>query len=140
LLQRYPELASDWGSFSEDKRTSGGWYISGSEIGQVGAPKSPVDFPSALEAVADYVVRELDFWVSVSGDGGCKQNGTSATFDGQLLPVTTGSYPVSPLWQSRPRRRGVPAIGNPHRQAGTKTSRCSRETNFWMQRPGRKTL
>jgi hypothetical protein len=75
VLQRYPDLASDWASFSEDKRTSGGWYISGSEIGQVGAPNSRVDFPSALEAVAEYVVRELDFWVGVSGEGDCKQNG-----------------------------------------------------------------
>jgi len=49
--------------YSADKRTSGGWYITeGWTIGQVDDPSSVIHIKFDAEAVAEYVVRELDFW------------------------------------------------------------------------------
>ncbi len=49
LIEADPALITQWAMYSEDKRTSGGFALGGS---------SP-------QAVADYVVRELDFWASL---------------------------------------------------------------------------
>lgn len=49
LIQAQPELITQWAMYSEDKRTSGGFAIS----------------ETSPEAIADYIVRELDFWASV---------------------------------------------------------------------------
>ena len=48
LIEADPELSTQWAMYSADKRTSGGFALGGT---------SP-------EAVADYVIRELDFWAS----------------------------------------------------------------------------
>ncbi|TWT47682.1 hypothetical protein Pla111_13010 [Botrimarina hoheduenensis] len=48
LIEADPDLITQWAMYSEDKRTSGGFALDG---------MSP-------QAVADYVVRELDFWAS----------------------------------------------------------------------------
>jgi hypothetical protein len=67
VLKDRPALVEDWLAYSEDKRTSGGWYVLRSGvIGQVGRPLSTITFSSIAEAVAAYVVRELDFWAGVS--------------------------------------------------------------------------
>jgi len=63
LIEADKVLIEQWLAYSEDKRTSGGWYIlSNGEIGQVGQPESRVVFESIEEAIAEYVVRELEFW------------------------------------------------------------------------------
>jgi hypothetical protein len=59
LLRRHPDLVQDWERYSEDKRTSGGWYLAGKSIGRVGAP-DVVGFSSEEEAVAEFGIRELD--------------------------------------------------------------------------------
>jgi len=70
ILQKQPSTVEQWILYSEDKRTSGGWYLMESgEIGQITAPRKQFDFASIEEAVANYVVRELDFWAGV-GDAG----------------------------------------------------------------------
>jgi hypothetical protein len=46
LIQERPELVTQWVTHSQDKRTKGGYALLGS---------SP-------EEVAEYVVREIDFW------------------------------------------------------------------------------
>ena len=70
LLEADGGLLEEWLAYSEDKRTSGGWYLSRSgEIGRVGDPESRKSFESLEEAVAEYVVRELDFWTSLQGAG-----------------------------------------------------------------------
>ena len=62
-----PALVRDWLMYSEDKRTSGGWYLlEPGEVGQV-ASKVRLQFPSIEAAVAEYVVRELDFWSGFAG-------------------------------------------------------------------------
>jgi hypothetical protein len=66
LLRAEPALVDLWLAYSEDKRTSGGWYVTrDGEIGVVCVPESRLHFPTLEEAVAEYVVRELDFWVDV---------------------------------------------------------------------------
>ena len=70
IIKIHPYLVSDWLAYSEDKRTNGGWYLKkSSEIGQVGNPSSHRSFDSIEEAVAQYVVRELDFWASIQNSG-----------------------------------------------------------------------
>ena len=66
LLRAEPALVDLWLAYSEDKRTSGGWYVTrDGAIGIVCAPESRLHFPTLEEAVAEYVIRELDFWVDV---------------------------------------------------------------------------
>ena len=64
LIARQPTLVEEWYLYSADKRTTGGWYLSSNlcEIGQVGNADSVVRFRTAEEAVAEYILRELDFW------------------------------------------------------------------------------
>ena len=64
LIRAHQDLATQWILYSEDKRTSGGWYLieSTREVGTFGPPRESFVFPSIEEAVAEYVVRELDFW------------------------------------------------------------------------------
>jgi hypothetical protein len=68
LLKAHPELVADWTLFSENKRC-GGWWIKkeSCEVGYLpdagrpfDAPKRTVRFGSLEEAVAEFVVRELD--------------------------------------------------------------------------------
>ena len=65
LIQAHNELVMQWVMYSEDKRTSGGWYLTeAGDIGQVNDSSSTIHFESIEEAVAEYVVRELDFWAT----------------------------------------------------------------------------
>lgn len=66
LLQTHPSLVEDWVAYSEDKRTSGGFYVLRTgEIGQVGNQLSRRRYPSIEEAVAEFVLQELDYWQSL---------------------------------------------------------------------------
>lgn len=70
LIQGNPSLTEEWIAYSEDKRTSGGWYLTqGGEIGRVGIPESRTQFGSIEEAVAEFVVRELDYWTALGKAG-----------------------------------------------------------------------
>lgn len=70
IIEANPNFLEEWILYSADKRTSGGWYLTEEgEIGQVGFPESRRSFSSLAEAVAEYVVRELDFWVNVRDAG-----------------------------------------------------------------------
>ena len=60
MLRRHPHLMEEWAQYSEDKRTNGGWYLSGLDIGRVGIVDSVVSFQSVEQAVAEYGVRELE--------------------------------------------------------------------------------
>jgi len=68
LLRADPELLEAWFAYSEDKRTKGGWYVLRSgEIGRVENPEKRRRFDSSEDAVAEYVVRELDYWACLEG-------------------------------------------------------------------------
>jgi hypothetical protein len=63
LIHKHPALIEEWLAYSEDKRTSGGWYVLRSgEIGQALKPESRITYSCMSEAVSEYVVRELDHW------------------------------------------------------------------------------
>jgi hypothetical protein len=64
LIAADPSLVDEWLAYSEDKRTSGGWYVrSNGEVGQASNPKSRLTYASMPDAIAEFVVRELDYWV-----------------------------------------------------------------------------
>jgi len=66
LLAAHPQLLEDWLAYSEDKRTEGGWYVlRDGEIGQVLKPASQRSYASIEEAVAQFIVRELDHWAGL---------------------------------------------------------------------------
>jgi len=68
VLESNPELLNQWVLYSEDKRTTGGWYVLAEkrEIGQVNDSKSVRDFSTLEEAVANFVISELDFWAGTN--------------------------------------------------------------------------
>ena len=63
-IKNKPDLVSQWVMYSEDKRTDGGWYILSEkcEIGRLGKNRITATFNCLEEAVAFYVLHELDFW------------------------------------------------------------------------------
>lgn len=68
LITAHPSLLEEWLAYSEDKRTDGGWYVlRDAEIGQIRKPSSQRSYATIEEAVAQFVVRELDFFAGVRG-------------------------------------------------------------------------
>ena len=67
VLDSHYELIDQWVRYSEDKRTDGGWYLkaSDSSIGSLAEP-AELRFGSVADTVANYAMRELDFWSGVS--------------------------------------------------------------------------
>jgi hypothetical protein len=66
LVVNHPELIEQWLSYSEDKRTDGGWYIRrDGKIGRVQKPGTESQYAIIQDAVSEYVVQELDFWAHV---------------------------------------------------------------------------
>jgi hypothetical protein len=62
LIDTHPALIEEWLAYSEDKRTSAGWYVLRSgEIGQALKPESRITYSCMSEAVSEFV-RELDHW------------------------------------------------------------------------------
>jgi len=65
LIAANPDIMEQWILYSADKRASSGWYLlEDGRIGQVEPETAPIRFASLEEGVAEYVVRELDFWSS----------------------------------------------------------------------------
>jgi hypothetical protein len=70
-LARHPGLVLKWLRYSEDKRTSGGWYLlhpsTGWVVGRLTGPdkERELRFATGPEACAEFILRELD---SVAGD------------------------------------------------------------------------
>ena len=66
VIQAHEEFIEQWLMYSEDKRTTGGWYVRETgEVGRIDDPSSTQRFGSIENAVAEYVVRELDYWAAV---------------------------------------------------------------------------
>ena len=62
-LTAHPALIDEWLAYSEDKRTEAGWYVlRDGEIGQVLKPSAQRSYPTIAEAVAQFIVHELDYW------------------------------------------------------------------------------
>ena len=67
LLRSHPEFIDHWILYSENKRTSGGWYVlrDPMEVGRLIPQRDATRFSSIEEAVANFIIRELDFWAHI---------------------------------------------------------------------------
>jgi hypothetical protein len=66
-LAAHPALVEEWLAYSQGKQTDAGWYVlRDGEIGQLQHPRSQRSYASIEEAVAQFIVRELDFWAGPS--------------------------------------------------------------------------
>ncbi|HSM51306.1 MAG TPA: hypothetical protein VLA75_07900 [Thermoanaerobaculia bacterium] len=76
-IELHSRLVDEWERYSEDKRTSGGWWLlrKGTmwEVGRFveGDPANveAETFGSAWIATATFILRELDFWADVAPEG-----------------------------------------------------------------------
>ncbi len=73
----HPELIEQWSMYSDDKRTSGGWYFldegGGWVVGRLDGGSRRSDetrYVSAPAACAAFIIKEMDFWLSVSREDG----------------------------------------------------------------------
>ncbi|MEZ5989290.1 MAG: hypothetical protein R3F30_09245 [Planctomycetota bacterium] len=93
LIHVRPELVDQWVRYSEDKRTSGGWYLTrDGRVGQVSDLERSLRFGSVEQAVAEYVIRELDFWARIGREEGltCSRCGSELPDFAELQdPVRT---------------------------------------------------
>ena len=69
LLHANPDLIQQWLAYCEDKRTSGGCWVSEEtcEVGSLESTEPSLKCDSVADAVAEFVIRELDSW-SAAGD------------------------------------------------------------------------
>jgi hypothetical protein len=67
LLRTNPDLIAQWFAYCEDKRTKGGYWLSKEnlEVGSLELPEPIIRCGSVEEAVAEFVIRELDYWFEV---------------------------------------------------------------------------
>src|SRR5262245_56888983 len=69
LLKANPAMIEEWLAYSQDKRTSGGFYLTNqAEIGAHATNGEKEPFTSLEHAVAEFVLRELDFWATIAPD------------------------------------------------------------------------
>jgi hypothetical protein len=82
--------------YCEDKRTGGGFWVSEAtlEVGSLGRPNPAVRCGSLEEAVAEFVVRELDYWSEVG-----RRPGVPVGF-----PTRTALRAVEPAERGRPAK------------------------------------
>lgn len=61
LLVAHPGLVEAWLAYSQRKETPDGWYVlPDAEIGQLQRPSAQRHFATIEEAVAEFILRELD--------------------------------------------------------------------------------
>jgi hypothetical protein len=68
LLRASPDYMKQWIMYCEDKRTRGGFWVreDSFEVGSLDSPDATVRYDSLEVAIAEFVVRELDYWSQVS--------------------------------------------------------------------------
>ncbi|MHC5058728.1 MAG: hypothetical protein ACYTKD_29065 [Planctomycetota bacterium] len=83
LLQANSQYLAQWVLFSEDKRTSGGWYLieDPPEIGRLHHSEDTIRFATLEEAVAEFVVHELDSCMSIQKAAGPQRPAESSSDD-----------------------------------------------------------
>ena len=68
VLREKPEIVDDWLAYSGDKRTSYGYGFGSSSAGAwtVDGPNGYCEqFATPCDGCAEFVLRELDFWVAI---------------------------------------------------------------------------
>ena len=63
-LQKHPGLIDMWKQFSEDRRTSGGFYYNTNYIGSLNDSAFDKKFTSDIEACAEYILKEISWILS----------------------------------------------------------------------------
>lgn len=61
-LKATPHLVQEWTMYSDNKRTSGGYYLSNLVIGSLHSEADKYTFENNEEAVAKFIILELDYW------------------------------------------------------------------------------
>ena len=91
-LADHPEVVDQWSMYSEDKRTSGGWYFlnygRAGTVSRLGPRATRIDehgHGSSVEACVNYILQELDFW---AGLGAAEDRGPASSEDGSGRAVT----------------------------------------------------
>lgn len=66
-LRANPELIDQWMTYCDDKRTTGGYWVSDDSftVGSLEDPDAKAEFGSLDEAMAAFIILELDFWLAV---------------------------------------------------------------------------
>jgi hypothetical protein len=64
-LQKHSDLIGMWKQFSEDKRTSGGFYYTTNYVGSLNDKNSDKAFTSDTEACAEYILKEISWILSI---------------------------------------------------------------------------
>ena len=67
-LQNHPNLLDVWKEYSDDKRTTGGYYYHEKYIGSLDHLTFDKTFTSDTEACAEYILREITFWMQLKYD------------------------------------------------------------------------
>ena len=71
MLISHPSLVDQWLAYSEAKETPEGWYVlRDAEIGQLLRPASQRRFACIEEAVAQFILRELDHHAGIAAPAG----------------------------------------------------------------------
>ena len=65
-LQLHPDLLDVWKQYSDDKRTSGGFYYCSKYIGSIDQITFDKTFTSDTEACAEYILKEISFWLHIN--------------------------------------------------------------------------
>lgn len=61
-LKTAPHLVQEWIMYSENKRTSGRYYLSNRVIGSLHSKAEKYSFESDEETVAKFIILELEYW------------------------------------------------------------------------------
>ncbi len=64
-LQIHPNLLEVWKQYSDDKRTTGGFYYREKYIGSIDHIKFGKTFTSDTLACSEYILREISFWLQI---------------------------------------------------------------------------
>ena len=64
-LQIHPNFLDIWKQYSDGKRTTGGFYYRENYIGSIDDIKFDKTFISDTEACAEYILREVSFWLQL---------------------------------------------------------------------------
>lgn len=61
-LKANPPFVQEWLVYSENKRTTGGYYLSNRVVGNLHSKVEKYSFENDEEAVAKFIILELDYW------------------------------------------------------------------------------
>jgi hypothetical protein len=136
LLKAHPELVAQWTFFSENKRCGGWWVTKEScDVGWLPASGRPflvrkqtVRFASLEEAVAEFVVRELDDAQLLMNDPGLLQR--SMLIQTLILLLLAACFLAVIAWLFDYSRRGMASA--PAVLAAAREAVASHET--WLDR------